>query len=373
MNSSIFTNICYQCYFITSDYEVFRKDVLQATAIVMLFLALFGSLFNGLFIYILLKHNIVKTRNNIYVITLCVSSIGIAVLVVPTVGIASLEDKWMFGEVGCALHGFIMTTFGLIQIFVLAVMSFEKYIIVVRNNWDSFVSKNGTRFTIAGCLMLGVILGSCPLFGWNSYKLELQRTSCSIDWGDKSIKSLTYTYLLLLVGLVVPVSVMFFSYINIYLEIRRHIFNLHNVLRNSGKSYANMLKREVKVIKTMFILVCAFIFSWVPYSVMSIYAMFNDINSLDPLLYMLPTLFAKASVIWNPIIYLFINKSFKKALLDKIPILRKCCSCRLSKGRRELLSNETGPSPTYFKDGKSFDQQHTLRTSSQTQMAITIL
>ncbi|XP_060084046.1 rhodopsin, GQ-coupled-like [Ylistrum balloti] len=373
MNSSIYANICYQCYSGTKDQNYFRKGVLQATAIFMLILATFGLLFNSLFIYILLTHNIVKTRNNIYVITLCVSSIMIAVLVVPTLGVSSLEDKWVFGEVGCTLHGFIMTTFGLFQIFVLTAMSVEKYIIVVRNHWDSFVSKKGTRFTTGLCLALGCLLGSCPLFGWNSYKLELQKTSCSIDWADKSRKALSYTYLLIIIGLVVPVSVMLFSYINIYFQIKGHIFNLRKVLRNSGKCYANMLKREVKVIKTMFILVCAFIVSWVPYATISLYAMFNDISLMNPLLYMLPTLFAKASVIWNPIIYMFINKAFKNALMEKIPILRKCRICKRSKIQNELLSNETIPSPTYSKDSKSYDHRHTVRMSSPTHVAITML
>ncbi|XP_033726492.1 rhodopsin, GQ-coupled-like [Pecten maximus] len=376
MNSTIHANVCNECYSVTLGQDSMRESMLYVTAISMLLLATFGLLFNSLFIYILITHNTLKTKNNLYVMTLCVSSILIAVLVVPTLGISSLEERWVFGDAGCTLHGFIMTSFGLFQIFIITAMSFEKYVIVVKNSWYLFVSKTGTRFSIGGSLLMGITLGSCPIIGWNSYKLEIQNVSCSIDWSDKGDIAVSFTYLLLMVGFVMPVSIMLFSYISIFLEIRGHIFNLRKMLRNSGKCYANMLKREVKAIKTMLILVCAFIVSWLPYVILSMYAMFGEIGSVNPWLSMIPTLFAKASVIWNPIIYLFINKSFRNALMEKAPILRRCHSmCKDSKSRNELLSNETMPTPLFSKDVKSqsFDQQHTVRISNPGHQAITTL
>ncbi|XP_069106399.1 rhodopsin, GQ-coupled-like [Argopecten irradians] len=375
-NLSLQVNACDDCYSMDTDEDYMQKSVLHITAISMLFLAMFGFFFNSLFIYILTTHTNLKKKNNLYVITLCISSILIAVLVVPTLGISSLEDRWVFGNIGCSLHGFTMTAFGLFQIFIVTAMSMEKYVIVVRNNWNSFVSITGTRCSIAACLLLGVAIGSCPILGWNSYKLEEQKISCSIDWSDKSKMALSYTYSILILGFVAPFSMMVFSYVSIFMEIRGHIFNLRAMLRNSGKCYANMLKREVKAIKTMLILVCAFLTSWLPYVIISMYAMFNEMTFLNPWLNMLPSLFAKASVIWNPIIYLFINKSFRNALMDKIPVLRKCHSLlRDSQSRSEPFSNETMPTPLFSKEGKSqsFDQHHTVRVSNAAQDAITIL
>ncbi|XP_033727601.1 melanopsin-B-like [Pecten maximus] len=336
MNPSVFIEDNCTCN--STDYfnEAFRRAMLQATAIFMLIVGIFGSLFNSIFIYILMEQNIRKSRNNIYVIALCVASILIAVLIVPSLGISSLAYNWVFGEHGCILHAFAMTALGLFQIFILTVMSFEKYVIMAKKSWERFLSRTGTAYTIIGCMILGLFLGSCPLLGWNSYTLEAQKTSCSINWSDRSPSSLCFTFLLMLIGLACPVSVMLFSYINIFLVIRTHRHRLGQTLRNNGKCYENMLKREIKVIKTMFILVCAFIFSWLPYSAISLYAVFDDVNTINPVLGMLPALFAKASVIWNPIIYMFINQSYKNVLKEKVskytPATCTSCQCICIRG-----------------------------------------
>ncbi|OWF49303.1 visual pigment-like receptor peropsin [Mizuhopecten yessoensis] len=332
MNFSSISKDLYACNCTSTDNEAFRRGMLQATAIFMLLVAIFGSLFNSMFIYILLEQSIRKSRTNIYVITLCVASILIAVFIVPSLGISSLADNWVFGEHGCILHGFAMTALGLFQIFILTVMSFEKYIIMAKKSWERLLSRTGTTVTIIGCSIIGLFLGSCPLIGWNSYKLEEQKTACAIDWSDRSPSALCYTVLLMFIGLVIPVSIMIFSYVNIFLVIRGHRHKLHQTLRSNGKCYENMLKREIKVIKTMFILVCAFVFSWLPYSAISLYAVFDDVTKVNPVLGMLPALFAKASVIWNPIIYMFINQSYKKVLKEKLslytPAACACCHCK---------------------------------------------
>ncbi|XP_069106957.1 melanopsin-like [Argopecten irradians] len=298
--------------------ETFQQAMLRATAIFMLFVGICGSLFNSIFIYILMEQNNRKSRNSVYVIALCVASILTAIVIVPSLGISSLAYNWVFGEHGCILHGFAMTALGLFQIFILTVMSFEKYVIMAKKSWERFLSKTATAYTVIGCVVLALFLASCPLFGWNSYTLEEQKTSCSINWSDRSPSSLCYTFLLMLLGLAIPVSVMLFSYTNIFLVVRTHRHRLGQTLRNNGKCYENMLKREIKVIKTMFILVCAFILSWLPYSAISLYAVFDDIHAINPVISMLPALFAKASVIWNPIIYMFINSSYKAVLKDKM-------------------------------------------------------
>ncbi|XP_060084025.1 melanopsin-B-like [Ylistrum balloti] len=329
MNISTYTPEYFECNFTQSFNEAFRRGMLQATAIFMLIVGIVGSLSNILFIYILLEQNIRKSRNNIYVITLCVASIMIAIIIVPSLGISSLADDWVFGESGCVLHGFAMTTLGLFQIFILTVMSFEKYIIMAKKSLERLLSRTGTTYTIIACVILALFLGCSPLLGWSSYKLEEQKTSCTIDWSDRSPSALCYTFLLMVLGLVLPVAIMLFSYINIFLVIRTHRHKLGQTLRNNGKCYENMLKREIKVIKTMFILVCAFIVSWLPYSAISLYAVFDDVT-INPVLGMLPALFAKASVIWNPIIYMFINQSYKKVLKEKISLYAPaaCTKCQ---------------------------------------------
>ncbi|CAH1252611.1 OPN3 [Branchiostoma lanceolatum] len=55
-----------------------------------------------------------------------------------------------------------------------------------------------------------------------------------------------------------------------------------------------------------------FILAWTPYSLVSIYATFRDLESIPVILSILPSMFAKSASIYNPIIYFFMNDSFRR-------------------------------------------------------------
>ncbi|XP_021354910.1 melanopsin-like [Mizuhopecten yessoensis] len=221
-----------------SDY-VYMLMALSMFAIFMM-----GLLFNALFIYILLFHNKLRTRNNVYIITLCVASILISVLAVPFVGVSAVSHHWLFGTNGCLFHGFIVTWLGLIQICILSVISVEKYLIIVRRNREDFLSSKATLTLVRR-------------------RRKIRFASCKDGTQTKA--------------------------------------------------------KEVKVIKTIFLLIAAFIVSWLPYSGLVFITMFYPYKSIHPVLATVPALFAKSSIIWNPVIYLMTNTTFKRAVVKLIP------------------------------------------------------
>ena len=63
----------------------------------------------------------------------------------------------------------------------------------------------------------------------------------------------------------------------------------------------------------------AFVVSWMPYSVVSLMVVFGDPTQIPLTVTMIPALFAKSSIIWNPIIYVARHKDFRKACLKHLP------------------------------------------------------
>ena len=67
--------------------------------------------------------------------------------------------------------------------------------------------------------------------------------------------------------------------------------------------------------------IAAFVLSWSPYCFVSIIATIRGTNTLTPGEAEVPDLLAKASVIYNPIVYTAMNDRFRASLLRIIP----CC------------------------------------------------
>lgn len=87
---------------------------------------------------------------------------------------------------------------------------------------------------------------------------------------------------------------------------------------HSNKKY--LLKREIKVIRSVILCVAFFCITWFPYGIMVLYAQFgsNIEDYITPLSASLPALFAKTSAIYNPIVYTLSNKGCRKFFLKII-------------------------------------------------------
>lgn len=73
------------------------------------------------------------------------------------------------------------------------------------------------------------------------------------------------------------------------------------------------------MVRTIAMSIAAFVLSWSPYCLVSIIATIRGTNSLTPSEAEVPDLLAKASVIFNPIVYTVMNDRFRATLLRIIP------------------------------------------------------
>ncbi len=73
----------------------------------------------------------------------------------------------------------------------------------------------------------------------------------------------------------------------------------------------NAAERNLTII--MMLLVGFFTISWTPYALVALYAAFVDSN-LAPLSGTLPAMFAKSSMVWSSVLYIFTNKQIRVKL-----------------------------------------------------------
>ena len=68
------------------------------------------------------------------------------------------------------------------------------------------------------------------------------------------------------------------------------------------------VKAEKAVIRQSVVMIAGFVIAWTPYAIVCLVAALSDDNPLSPKAALPPAMFAKSSTIWNPFIYIGMNK-----------------------------------------------------------------
>ncbi|GFR04204.1 c-opsin, partial [Trichonephila clavata] len=85
----------------------------------------------------------------------------------------------------------------------------------------------------------------------------------------------------------------------------------------TGRSSAAKAEHKVTVMASMMLL-CT-LTAWTPYAVVSLMVSLGYDYLLGPVSSVCPAIFAKTSVVYNPIVYFFFNTQIREAMLAKIP------------------------------------------------------
>lgn len=67
-------------------------------------------------------------------------------------------------------------------------------------------------------------------------------------------------------------------------------------------------KSEMKVAYMVILMVVTFLISWLPYAGLSMLVVFKPDVRINPLVGTVPVYLAKSSTVYNPIIYIYLNK-----------------------------------------------------------------
>lgn len=81
-------------------------------------------------------------------------------------------------------------------------------------------------------------------------------------------------------------------------------------------------KAEVQVARMVVVMVLAFLLTWLPYAALALTVIFDSTIYINPVIATIPTYLTKSSTVFNPIIYIFMNRQVSK---NKLAILIYMC------------------------------------------------
>ncbi|XP_074079015.1 opsin-3 isoform X1 [Macrotis lagotis] len=223
--------------------------------------------------------------------------------------VSCLRSRWVWDSLGCAWDGFSHSLFGIVSIMTLTVLAYERYNRIVHAKVINF---SWAWRAITYIWLYSLVWTGAPLLGWNRYTLEIHGLGCSVDWKSKDPNDSSFVLFLFLGCLVLPVGVMAYCYGHILYAIRmlRCVEELQTI------QVIKILRYEKKVAKMCFIMIATFLFCWMPYAVVCLLVANGYGSLVTPTVAIIPSLFAKSSTVYNPIIYIFMSRKFRRCLLQ---------------------------------------------------------
>ncbi|KAK3089796.1 hypothetical protein FSP39_006604 [Pinctada imbricata] len=276
-----------------------------------------GTIANGCGLITFFKTKHLRSPTNTFIISLLVGDFCMCFFGIPMAMSSSFKTHWLWGTAGCNLEGFLVYFFGCANMYTLCAISMDRYVVIAMPLHSSKITHRVAKLSVLLCWTLGFFWAVVPFFGWSYYDLEAAHTSCAVVWESHDPVVVSYNITIFVFVFFIPVLVMMFAYVNVYLTIR-------NVARNNVWDMTSRIARknlaiEKKMFKTILIMVGVFLFAWTPYAVVSFWAAFIGARGIPVAVQTVPAMAAKCSSVCDPFIYVVTNKQFRKAFYKIIP------------------------------------------------------
>ncbi|XP_072292352.1 opsin-3 [Eucyclogobius newberryi] len=294
----------------SSDNTLFAQGTYKVLALTIGTIGVFGFCNNVVVIILFCKFKKLRTPTNLLLVNISLSDFLVSVTGVNFTFIACVKGGWIWSHATCVWDGFSNSLFGIVSIMTLAALAYERYIRVVHAQVVDFP----WAWRALGHIWLySLAWTGAPLIGWNRYKLEVHRLGCSLDWASKDPNDASFILLFLLACFFVPVGIMIYCYGNILYTVKmlRSIEDLQTV------QIIKILRYEKKVAVMFLLMIGCFLICWTPYAVVSMLEAFSrHRNMVSPTAAIIPSFFAKSSTAYNPLIYGFMSRKFRRCFLQ---------------------------------------------------------
>ncbi|XP_029990996.1 parapinopsin-like [Sphaeramia orbicularis] len=260
---------------------------------------------NATVIIVTLMHKQLRQPLNYALVNMAVADLGTAM----TGGVLSVVNNaqgyFSLGRTGCVMEGFAVSLCGITSLCTVALIAVERMFVICKPLGLITFQKHHAVAGIAFSWLWSFIWNVPPLFGWGRYELEGVGTSCAPDWHNRDPKNVSYIVAYFAVCFAVPFAIILLSY-------GKLMWTLHQVTKMACVEGGAVAKGETKVAFMVILMVLTFLISWLPYAGLAMLVVYDPDVEIDPLVGTVPVYLAKSSTVYNPLIYIYLNKQFRK-------------------------------------------------------------
>ena len=309
-----------------SARSLFLTIVEVSSLVILNVLSLTGNTLVCVSVY---KNTRLRTTTNLYIIALAVSDLLSALFVMPFGTSVLITSQWVFGGTICQLHAF----FSLFVIYVspvtMGLTAINRYVRMCKSeqHYKRLFSTHNSRTLLALVWTFVAFYTVVPrLLGLQGYEFVPGYAQCSIAHLSESGKMIHYGIVLTLFFLT-PLIATTFSYIKVAKKIRQHNADASTITRRgraNSRANSGISAHEIKLSKSLFAVVFAFMVCWIPFWVIVVLRRFHLVAKMPRNVELLCMFLLYFSNTINPFIYAGMNPVFKRQFRKILLCDRRC-------------------------------------------------
>uniref|UniRef100_A0A3B3XKQ8 G-protein coupled receptors family 1 profile domain-containing protein n=1 Tax=Poecilia mexicana TaxID=48701 RepID=A0A3B3XKQ8_9TELE len=274
-------------------------------SVIMAFFTIPAIVLNGTVIIVSLMHKQLRQPLNYALVNMAAADLGTAM----TGGVLSVVNNaqgyFSLGRAGCVVEGFTVSLCGVTSLCTVALIAVERMFVVCKPLGQITFQKKHAVGGIVLSWLWSLAWNLPPLFGWGRYDLEGVGTNCAPDWHNTDPNNVSYLIAYFAVCFAFPLTLILVSYAKL-------LWTLHQVSKMACVEGGAVAKGEMKVASMVILMVLSFLVAWLPYAGLAMFVVCRPDAKIHPLVGSLPVYLAKSSTAYNPIIYILLNKQFRK-------------------------------------------------------------
>ncbi|KAK8389511.1 hypothetical protein O3P69_008898 [Scylla paramamosain] len=253
------------------------------------------------------------TAAEVLLLNMALMHLFLAIFSYPCPTISSFAHRWLFGNLGCQIYGFVCYTLGIATILSMVALAVVRYLKTCTHTYSRRLTAQHMKVVLLSVYLYSLFWSILPFLSLaKAYEVEPFGTSCTLHWASDEKATQVYILAVVVMVVVVPFMVMFWCYLEILLMVRRNHRKKMIMAKRSGGSQG---RTELQLTLVSALVCLGYLVAWLPYTVVSVsYAL---VRREAPVYFALaPVLLAKSSCAYNPIVYVFVNARYRQQMKD---------------------------------------------------------
>lgn len=311
------------------------QPVLVVTLICLyIVIGIIGIFGNIMVLHVVIKYQTMRTITNNFIACLSVSDLAICFFAIPFTPLNALTDSWVLGKVLCKLMPYVLMISVFVSTLISVVIAVDRFMAIIYPHCQKMTPKI-QRGIIAGITVVSAGV-SLPTLCFATLKVKPDGNLACIEDFPTDQDGEIYTWFVLSAQLIIPSIMITVCYTAISLKLHRRV-NKRSSVRLERK-VATEVKRNRKINRMLIAMVTIFICCWLP---LNLFFLFVPFIPVEFQVYKIPVflfthVIAMSSVMYNPILYGWMNENFNKYFYRSVPFLK-----HFAKRKRDTSSRLT--------------------------------
>ena len=243
------------------DYTVEESAIAAVTLLIIIIVCLVG---NAVICYVVIRNRRMWTGMNMFLVNLAIGDIAMSLLSMTTPLQTAIIGEWTFGSGPiCQLSAFCNSVLFCNTIFTHTTISIDRFFAVVKP-MKKIMTRRKALSAILGVWILAVVISLGPLLGWGRNAYNASTLQCGYGFPRNKFESF-YIICLAVFAFLLPIVLMSYAYIRIYLVVRHHTRRLST--STFGNHQDAVIKEQRRTVLTFFLALIVFVICWTPFFV----------------------------------------------------------------------------------------------------------